>query len=210
VHSFHGGTVLIKIVRSDFSYWYCYSEQLFTEIFFILFISFWVWPFSLLIEGVGYPITGLNRPVGLQEFEAPRISIKSAREGGKAAFATHEIFLILISVWGTVDRRAGRIKSIKKPNDTIGNRPRDIPACNAVPQPTAPPRVLIVGAECYCWAWLHSLTHTYSIGFPWSRDRPVAETSVCQNTTFTTDRHPCPQRNSNPQSHQASGRRLTP
>jgi len=29
---------------------------------------------------------------------------------------------------------------MKKPNDTIGNRTRDLPACSAVPQPTAPPR----------------------------------------------------------------------
>ena len=30
--------------------------------------------------------------------------------------------------------------SMKKSNDTIGNRTRDLPACSAVPQPTAPPR----------------------------------------------------------------------
>jgi len=30
--------------------------------------------------------------------------------------------------------------SIKKSNDTIGNRTRDLPACSAVPQPTTPPR----------------------------------------------------------------------
>ena len=30
--------------------------------------------------------------------------------------------------------------STKNSNDTIGNRTRDLPACNAVPQPTAPPR----------------------------------------------------------------------
>ena len=30
--------------------------------------------------------------------------------------------------------------SIKNSNDTIGNRTRDLPACSAVPQPTAPPR----------------------------------------------------------------------
>ena len=147
--------VLISII--DISY---YSEQILTEVFFILFLSFWVWPFSLLIVGVSYPITGLNRPVVFQEFEAPRISIKSAHEGGKAAFATQEIFLILISVWGTVDRGLVRINSMKNPNDTIGNRPRDLPACSAVPRPTAPPRVLIVGAECYSWDWLHSMTHT--------------------------------------------------
>jgi hypothetical protein len=30
--------------------------------------------------------------------------------------------------------------SMKKSNDTIGNRPRDVPVCSAVPQPTAPAR----------------------------------------------------------------------
>ena len=34
---------------------------------------------------------------------------------------------------------AGRIMSMKNSNDNIGNRTRDLPACNAVPQPTAPP-----------------------------------------------------------------------
>ena len=29
---------------------------------------------------------------------------------------------------------------MKKSNDTIGNRTRDLPACSAVPQPTALPR----------------------------------------------------------------------
>jgi hypothetical protein len=31
-------------------------------------------------------------------------------------------------------------------------------------------------------------------------DQPVAETSTWQHTTLTKDRHPCPRRNSNPQS----------
>ena len=35
---------------------------------------------------------------------------------------------------------AGRIMSIKNSSDTIGNRTRDLSACSAVPQPTAPPR----------------------------------------------------------------------
>jgi hypothetical protein len=30
--------------------------------------------------------------------------------------------------------------SMKKSNDTIGNRTRDLPACSAVPQPNALPR----------------------------------------------------------------------
>jgi hypothetical protein len=36
-----------------------------------------------------------------------------------------------------------RIISIKKPNDPIGNGNRDLPACSAVLQPTAPPRIAI-------------------------------------------------------------------
>ena len=35
---------------------------------------------------------------------------------------------------------AGRIMWMKKSNDTIGNRTRDLPARSAVPQPAAPPR----------------------------------------------------------------------
>jgi hypothetical protein len=30
--------------------------------------------------------------------------------------------------------------SMKNSNDTVGNRARDLPVCNALPQPTAPPR----------------------------------------------------------------------
>jgi hypothetical protein len=36
---------------------------------------------------------------------------------------------------------AGRIKSIEKSNDLIGNRIRDLPAYSVVPQPTTLPRV---------------------------------------------------------------------
>jgi len=41
-------------------------------------------------------------------------------------------------------------------------------------------------------------------------DQPDAETSGWQQTTLTTDRHPCPRWDANPQSQQASGRRPTP
>ena len=34
---------------------------------------------------------------------------------------------------------------MKNSNDTIGNRTRDLPACSAVPQPTAPPRAPVYG-----------------------------------------------------------------
>jgi hypothetical protein len=36
---------------------------------------------------------------------------------------------------------AGRVISMKNSNDTIWNRTPDLPACSAVPQPTAPPDV---------------------------------------------------------------------
>jgi hypothetical protein len=38
---------------------------------------------------------------------------------------------------------AGRIQSMKSPNDPIGNRTRYLPACSAEPQPTATPRAPI-------------------------------------------------------------------
>jgi len=34
----------------------------------------------------------------------------------------------------------GRIMPMENSNDTIGNRTHELPACNAVPQPTAPLR----------------------------------------------------------------------
>jgi hypothetical protein len=52
------------------------------------------------------------------------------------------IFLVLIYVRRLSQPQghsaAGRM-SIKNCNDTIGNRTRDLPACSAVSQPTAPP-----------------------------------------------------------------------
>jgi hypothetical protein len=49
-----------------------------------------------------------------------------------------------------------------------------------------------------------------SVGLLWASDQPDAETSNLQHTTLTTDRYPCPWRDSNPQPLQASGRRPTP
>jgi hypothetical protein len=44
----------------------------------------------------------------------------------------------------------------------------------------------------------------------WTSDHPDAKTSTWQHTTRTRDRHPYPQRDSNPQSQQVSGRRPMP
>ena len=68
--------------------------------------------------------------------------------------------------------------------------------------------------------WLHynsvieaSRSHSdtpHSVGLLWTSDQLDAETSTWQLITLTRDRHPCCQRDSNPQSQQASGPRPTP
>jgi hypothetical protein len=64
-------------------------------------------PFYKYCPGTfGYILICLDRPIGLQEVEAPIISRKSAHEGGKVVSPMHrqplppqEITLVLISVW---------------------------------------------------------------------------------------------------------------
>ena len=41
----------------------------------------------------------------------------------------------------------------------------------------------------------------HSVGLLWKSDQPDAEISTWQHTTLTTDGHPCPRRDSNPQTH---------
>ena len=79
-----------------------------------------------------------------------QISRQSAHEGGKVVSPTHRPPLPPGNNPGTHfcwrlnqpqgHSAAGRIMSMKKKSsETIGNRTRDLPACRAVPQPTAPP-----------------------------------------------------------------------
>jgi hypothetical protein len=49
----------------------------------------------------------------------------------------------------------------------------------------------------------------HSVGFLWTKDRPVAETSIRKHTAFTRDKHAFLRRDSNPPFQQASGRRPT-
>jgi len=44
----------------------------------------------------------------------------------------------------------------------------------------------------------------------WTSDQPDAEASTWRHTTFTTDRHPCPWRHSNPKFQQVRGHTLAP
>jgi hypothetical protein len=60
-----------------------------------------------------HPITGLGRPLALQEVEAPRITRQSAHEGGKVVSPRHrpplpptDVFLELIFVRDRVEPRA--------------------------------------------------------------------------------------------------------
>jgi hypothetical protein len=80
------------------------------------------------------------------------------------------------------------------------NNPANFPP--TAQQPIGVQGLLISGA---------SRSHSYSpsVGLLWTNDQPVAETSTWQHTTLTTDRHPRPRRDSNPQSQHASGRRPT-
>ena len=78
-----------------------------------------------------------------------QISRQSAHEGGKVVRPMHRPPLPPGNIPGTHfcyrlsqpqgHSAAGRIMSMKNSNDTIGNRTRDLPACSAVLQPTAPP-----------------------------------------------------------------------
>jgi len=69
----------------------------------------------------------------------------------------------------------------------------------------------LVGLDILTVAVSRSCSETpQSVGLLWTSDRPVAGTSTWQHTALTKNRHPCPRRDSNPQSQQASGRRPTP
>jgi len=102
-----------------------------------------------IIFKLSYPTAGLDTPLGLQELEAPKPTRQSAHEGGKgwqlyapAAFTPRKYswYSFLLEAELTPGHSAaGRIKSMKNPNDHIETRNHDLPACSAVPQPTAPP-----------------------------------------------------------------------
>jgi len=103
-----------------------------------------------------------------------QISNQWAHDGGKAVSLTYRPLLPQGNIPGTHfcwrlgwlqgHSAAGRIMSMKNFNDTIGNRTRDLPACSAVPQPTAPLRVPVLCMQYtqnYVWIF-YSLEFTPS------------------------------------------------
>jgi hypothetical protein len=108
------------------------------------------WSVFLCTINKSNPTTGLDRPWGFQEVEAPRfqdirhmnmVTLSALRTGrlypaGNIS-GTHFCYR-LSQLQGY--SAAGRIRSIKSSNETIRNRTRELPGCSAVPQPTAPPR----------------------------------------------------------------------
>jgi uncharacterized protein (DUF2235 family) len=82
-------------------------------------------------------------PLRFQEFEAHMI-YRQSNVGVEVVSPTHRPRLLPQEI--SLVRRpqghsaAGWIKSIINPNDRIGNRTRDITACNAVAQPPVSPR----------------------------------------------------------------------
>ena len=95
-------------------------------------------------------IPGLDRPWAFQEVEAPRFqdsrhmnvvmlsALRTGRLYPPGNIPRTHFCQRLSPLQGHSATR--RITSVKNSNDTIGNRTCDLPACSAVPQPTAPPR----------------------------------------------------------------------
>ena len=96
--------------------------------------------------GNAIPVQVLSIPGG----SGSQLSRQLANEGGYVVNPTHWLPLaprkypwcsfLLESESTPGPCVAGRIMSIKNPNDTIGNRTRYLLACNTVPQPNAPLR----------------------------------------------------------------------
>jgi hypothetical protein len=83
------------------------------------------------------------RPIGLWDVEAPTFSLDGQPYAPAALYPQEDSwYSFLLRGWvnpRTIVRLEG-LCQLKKSNDLIGNRTRDLPACSNVPQPTTLPR----------------------------------------------------------------------
>jgi hypothetical protein len=86
-----------------------------------------------------------------------QISRQSAHEGGKVVSPTHRPPLPPRKYSWYSFMLEAELTEIS--NDTIGNRTRNLPACSAVPQPTAPPRAPINAVYNHSNWQCHQIKH---------------------------------------------------
>jgi hypothetical protein len=109
--------------------------------------------FRDLKKGQTIPVTGRGGPKGCEASRFPYFLYNRFTDGGQVVSLTRrpaftpppprKIFwysFLLQAVDPMAIREAGRIWSIEKCNDLIGNGTRDLPACSTVPQATTLPR----------------------------------------------------------------------
>jgi hypothetical protein len=89
-----------------------------------------------------YPLTGPDRPLVMHKVEAHKVARWSAQSTGRLypqGDNPGTYFCRRLSQ-PHGNSAAGRIQTMKHPNDRIGKRTRDLPACSGALQPTAPTR----------------------------------------------------------------------